>query len=401
MSQLVWLEGKQTLKTAHCALESKRQGRFFFLLPQVLHYGPTDNSKTGTEEVISFIYGLPDETWPESDPSDPLSVVDQMELALAYGCPESVDRESLVEYIHHNRDLNTRMIGTVGTTAERINSEVAKTMTDQERMISNNTDHIESLKEEVESDAALLREVQAIVERQNRKIEDQENKIEELYLMTRLRKSSLSYKLKKLQKQMFGVGAVKILVRKNVGNPVDFFHKTWSEYKSGFSANGESWLGLESLHTLTSQQSYMLKITMTDFDGRDYIALYNQFKVSPEDDGYRLSVTDYNAYLSNLGDSMIDNNGAMFSTRDRDQDGSDDHCAEELTGGWWYKSNSSCGHTHLTGQHTDRRIRIEIQNLVFTDYCIDCQIFYYCYLREGEGGSWDSWAEAEMVLVPN
>ena len=37
-----------------------------------------------------------------------------MELALAYGCPESVDREELVEYIHHNRDLNARRIGTIG-----------------------------------------------------------------------------------------------------------------------------------------------------------------------------------------------------------------------------------------------------------------------------------------------
>ena len=37
-----------------------------------------------------------------------------MELALAYGCPESVDREGLVEYIHHNRDLNARRIGTIG-----------------------------------------------------------------------------------------------------------------------------------------------------------------------------------------------------------------------------------------------------------------------------------------------
>ena len=46
-----------------------------------------------------------------------LKILVQMELALAYGCPESVDRESLVEYIHHNRDLNTRMIGTVGDMA--------------------------------------------------------------------------------------------------------------------------------------------------------------------------------------------------------------------------------------------------------------------------------------------
>ena len=82
MSQLVRLEGKHTLQTAHCVLESKRQGRFFFLLPQVLHYGPTDNSKTGKEEVISFIHGLPDESWPEPDPSDPLSIVDQVTVLI-------------------------------------------------------------------------------------------------------------------------------------------------------------------------------------------------------------------------------------------------------------------------------------------------------------------------------
>ena len=43
-----------------------------------------------------------------------LKILAQMELALAYGCPESVDRETLVEYIHHNRDLNARRIGTIG-----------------------------------------------------------------------------------------------------------------------------------------------------------------------------------------------------------------------------------------------------------------------------------------------
>ena len=43
-----------------------------------------------------------------------LKFLAQMELALAYGCPESVDRETLVEYIHHNRDLNARRIETIG-----------------------------------------------------------------------------------------------------------------------------------------------------------------------------------------------------------------------------------------------------------------------------------------------
>ena len=33
-------------------------------------------------------------------------------------------------------------------------------------------------------------------------------------------------------------GGVKILVRKDVGNPADFFNKNFNDYKRGFSANG-------------------------------------------------------------------------------------------------------------------------------------------------------------------
>ena len=43
----------------------------------VLHYGPKDFAVNGTE-VITFLHGLPDETWPESAPEDPLSVIDQV-----------------------------------------------------------------------------------------------------------------------------------------------------------------------------------------------------------------------------------------------------------------------------------------------------------------------------------
>ena len=83
-------------------------------------------------------------------------------------------------------------------------------------------------------------------------------------------------------------------MRKKVGNPVDFFDKTFDEYKEGFSANGllkhwsvcnldgllgESWIGLDKLHSLTNQQDYKLKITLTDFDRKKYVAVYDQFKV--------------------------------------------------------------------------------------------------------------------------
>ena len=54
-----------------------------------------------------------------------LKILAQMELALAYGCPESVDRERLVEYIHHNRDLNARRIGTIGKALVEVQDQVS------------------------------------------------------------------------------------------------------------------------------------------------------------------------------------------------------------------------------------------------------------------------------------
>ena len=94
-----------------------------------------------------------------------------------------------------------------------------------------------------------------------------------------------------------------VLRRKEVGNPRDFFAKSFAEYREGFKLNGtntsqniesqstfhnperklcflgESWIGLERLHRLTSEHSYGLKIVMTDFDAKKYVAFYNQFKV--------------------------------------------------------------------------------------------------------------------------
>ena len=49
----------------------------------VLHYGPRDFSKNDVEDVITFLHGLPDETWPAPVPGDPLSVIDQVPFHLA------------------------------------------------------------------------------------------------------------------------------------------------------------------------------------------------------------------------------------------------------------------------------------------------------------------------------
>ena len=42
---------------------------------------------------------------------------------------------------------------------------------------------------------------------------------------------------------------------------------------------GELWLGLDTIHQLTSKGSYSLQITMKDYDGQTYVAIFDQFQV--------------------------------------------------------------------------------------------------------------------------
>jgi len=52
------------------------------------------------------------------------------------------------------------------------------------------------------------------------------------------------------------------------------------------------------------------------------------------------------------GSSLRWHNGVAFSTYDRDNDGSKDHCAQFFGGGWWYHAN--CYSSSLNGQyHSD------------------------------------------------
>jgi len=245
----------------------------------LLHYRPQDFSKDG-EDVLTYLHGLPDQTWPEPEPEDPLSAIDQVELAMAYNC--SVSQEKLLQYIHFNRHYNTLLI-------------------------QHNTKLINQLRTNLE------------------------------------------------------------------------------QFLPGFSnLPGELWIGLDKLHQLTSARSYSLKITMTDYDGKKYTALFEQFQVG-QCDGYVLKVGGFNAAHSTLGDSLTYHNGMKFGTKDRDQDGaSSKHCAQEYTSGWWYKY---CHLAHPTGLSSATKKYGDI---------------YVNYKHGGERGtSYDSWSEAEFLLVPN
>jgi len=152
---------------------------------------------------------------------------------------------------------------------------------------------------------------------------------------------------------------IDFLLNTAFGNPDDYFDRNFMDYKNGFQSKGETWMGLEALHQLTSQGSWSLHIKMVDYDQNAFVAVYDQFKVGPGDD-YTLNVGQYNQDLSTLGDSLNSNwtenniNGMKFTTWDKDQDGwSSGNCASRWSGGWWY---NRCMHAHPTGLHSPTKV---------------------------------------------
>jgi len=177
-----------------------------------------------------------------------------------------------------------------------------------------------------------------------------------------------------------------VLRRKEVGNVADYFEKTFEEYKNGFESKGEIWIGLKKLHQLTNTGTYGLQVILTDFDDVTYQAVYGHFAIGAEDD-YTLSVSDFNASLSTLGDSLNYHNGMKFSAKDKDQDAVESNCAAIRKGGGWFKS---CTLAHLTGLLTTTSTRFSRGEQIH---------WYYCGDRCGGGTSANSWREAEMILV--
>ncbi|NWX96880.1 FBCDB protein, partial [Nothoprocta ornata] len=154
---------------------------------------------------------------------------------------------------------------------------------------------------------------------------------------------------------------------------VNFF-RGWQAYRDGFGKlTGEHWLGLQRLHVLTVQASYELRVDLEDFDNGTAFARYGSFgvgvfSVDAEEDGYPVSVADYSGtagrrrggrgavqrgrrrsrLLSPPGDSFLKHNGMRFTTKDLDNDHSENNCAAFYHGAWWYRN---CHTSNLNGQY--------------------------------------------------
>ncbi|XP_016311206.1 fibrinogen C domain-containing protein 1 [Sinocyclocheilus anshuiensis] len=157
-------------------------------------------------------------------------------------------------------------------------------------------------------------------------------------------------------------GGWTVIQRREDGS-VNFF-RDWEAYREGFGKiTGEHWLGMKRIHALTIQANYELRIDMEDFENSTSFAKYGSFgvglfSVDPDEDGYPLSVADYSG---TAGDSLLKHNGMKFTTKDKDNDHSENNCASFYHGAWWYRNchTSNLNGQYLRGQHTSYADGIE------------------------------------------
>ncbi|XP_069020759.1 angiopoietin-related protein 3-like [Embiotoca jacksoni] len=124
------------------------------------------------------------------------------------------------------------------------------------------------------------------------------------------------------------------------------FDQTWEKYENGFGDfQGEFWLGLRRIHSLSSQGNSVLHIQLEDWK-QDRRLIEYRFYLNGPDRNYTIHLTHLSGSLPDL---MSNHTGMMFSTKDRDHDRQPDYnCAHQQTGGWWF---NACGDTNLNGKY--------------------------------------------------
>ena len=120
------------------------------------------------------------------------------------------------------------------------------------------------------------------------------------------------------------------------------FTRNWEDYENGFGdLDGEFWLGLKTIHELTTKVDVELMTTVRNESGPIITWTHQVFRVSGPDTYYVLNISGGQGPGY---DSMAYHNGARFGT----YDSGNTHCAYTRQGGWWYKS---CTTANLNGPH--------------------------------------------------
>ena len=125
------------------------------------------------------------------------------------------------------------------------------------------------------------------------------------------------------------------------------FERSWDEYAAGFGdVDGNFWLGLDTIHDLTTACPMSLQIDVVPFNIPAVSIPYRQFHVGDAASQYLLNISSDTPGHDNLYNSFNYNSGSKFSTYDRDNDDYLGSCAGEVRAGWWF---SFCTKLNLNG----------------------------------------------------
>ena len=131
-----------------------------------------------------------------------------------------------------------------------------------------------------------------------------------------------------------GGGGWTVLQRRKDGRSADLKNRDWVEYEDGFgNLHGEFWIGLRSMHCLTSQGNWELRIDYRLKNGTKSYLHYNKFAVGSAEDQYPLNISGFDSI--GLTDPFKNFNSLKFTQRDRDNDLHSGNCADSY-GGFWY-----------------------------------------------------------------
>ena len=156
-----------------------------------------------------------------------------------------------------------------------------------------------------------------------------------------------------------GGGGWTVIQRRKDGS-VNFINRDWVKYEDGFGdLNGEFWIGLRSMHCLTSQGNWELRIDYKLKNGTESYLHYNKFAIGSAEDQYPLNISGFDSIgLTDPFITGVQLNGMKFSTRDRDNDLRAGYNCGDRNGAWWHYG---CSHIEIHMEINRIRIRVNGQ----------------------------------------
>ncbi|KAB1268981.1 Angiopoietin-related protein 3 [Camelus dromedarius] len=143
------------------------------------------------------------------------------------------------------------------------------------------------------------------------------------------------------------------------------FNETWENYKYGFGSldgkclihrllqlffSGEFWLGLEKIHSIVKQSTYILRIELEDWKNNKHYIEYS-FHLGDHETNYTLHLVEI---TGNVPNALPEHKDLMFSTWDHKAKGHS-NCPESYSGGWW--CHDVCGENNLNGKYNKQKAK--------------------------------------------